>query len=62
MKETRPLSLPNGGHDAETDDLDFAVAADAKHARLRPAQMAAIAEATRTILHSVGEDPDRDGL
>ena len=62
MKETRPLSLPNGGHDAETYDLDLAVAADAKHARLRPAQMAAIAEATRTILHSVGEDPDRDGL
>ena len=62
MKEMRPLSLPNGGHDAETDDLNFAVAADAKHARLRPAQMAAIAEATRTILHSVGEDPDRDGL
>jgi GTP cyclohydrolase I len=27
-----------------------------------PAQLAAIAEATRTILHSVGEDPERDGL
>ncbi len=62
MKESQPLSLLNGGHDAELDEVNPAAAGAGKHAKLLPAQLAAIAEATRTILHSVGEDPDRDGL
>jgi GTP cyclohydrolase I len=62
MKESRPLSLLNGGHDAELNEVNPPAAGAGKHAKLLPAQLAAIAEATRTILHSVGEDPERDGL
>ena len=61
MKQKQPLNVFNGRHDAGPDEV-AGVAADGRHAKLSPAQLAAIAEATRTILHSVGEDPDRDGL
>ena len=61
MKQKQPLNVFNGRHDADPDEV-VGVAADGRHAKLLPAQLAAIAEATRTILHSVGEDPDRDGL
>ena len=62
MKESHPLSLLNCGHDAELDEVNHGAAGAGKHTNLLPLQLAAIAEATRTILHSVGEDPDRDGL
>ena len=61
MKQKQSLNVSNGRHDADPDEV-AGVAAEGRHAKLLPAQLAAIAEATRTILHSVGEDPDRDGL
>ena len=43
MKENQPLSLLNGGHDAELDEVIPAAAGAGKHAKLLPAQLAAIA-------------------